>query len=136
CQSGCRNERIPEPAETVAMTTRYSLASILLFIPTLANAQYVGAQVCSGCHAAKFASQSKTGHAHALATAKPGSPGQWAFGAGEKATTWVSQTGEETVVEHGLSFYTATKAMGITPGHANSGDVVYRTFDPVGTALR
>ena len=26
--------------------------------------------------------------------------------------------------------------MGLPPGHANSSDVVYRTFDPVGTALR
>jgi tetratricopeptide (TPR) repeat protein len=108
--------------------------------------QYIGSDVCRACHAAKFESQSKTGHARALAVARPGSPisgipapestAQWAFGAGEKATTWVSQTGEETIAEHGMSYYAATKSLDFTPGHANSNDLVYRTFDPVGTALR
>jgi tetratricopeptide (TPR) repeat protein len=108
--------------------------------------QYVGSSACRTCHAEKFESQSKTGHARALAAARPGVPiagvpapeskAQWAFGAGEKATTWVSQTGEETIAEHGLSYYAATKAFGVTPGHQNSSDIVYRTFDPVGTALR
>ena len=108
--------------------------------------QYIGSDACRACHAAKFESQSKTGHARALAVARPGSPipgipvpestAQWAFGAGEKATTWVSQTGEETIAEHGLSYYAATKSLGPTPGHADSNDLVYRTFDPVGTALR
>ena len=55
---------------------------------------------------------------------------------GEKATTWVSQTGEDSVVEHGLSYYAATKSMRLTPGHNSAADTVYRMFDPVGTALR
>ena len=101
-----------------------------------AYGQYAGSNACRSCHAAKFESQSKTGHARALAVAAPGSQGEWAFGAGEKATTWVSQTSDQTLAEHGRSYYSATKSMGITPGHDNPGDIVYRIFDSVGTALR
>jgi tetratricopeptide (TPR) repeat protein len=35
-----------------------------------------------------------------------------------------------------LSYYTATKSMGLTPGHDTSEDVRYRTFDPEATVLR
>jgi tetratricopeptide (TPR) repeat protein len=111
------------------------LALLLLLAPFL-PAQYAGSQVCRACHPAIFQAQSKTAHARALALAPAGSSGHWAFGAGEKAITYVSQTGQDTIVEHGLSYYAGTKSMGLTPGHANAGDVVYRTFDPVGTALR
>jgi Tfp pilus assembly protein PilF len=110
------------------------------------SGQYVGSQACRVCHAAKFEFQSKTAHARALAVAKPGVPiaglpapestAQWAFGAGEKAITWVTQTGEETIAEHGLSYYAATKTLGLTPGHETSNDLVYRTFDFMATALR
>lgn len=98
--------------------------------------RYVGSESCKPCHESKFTSQSKTAHAHALAVAAPGSPGQWAFGAGDKATTWVSQKGEETIAEHGLSYYSSTKTRAITPGHDKPTDILYRTFDPIGTALR
>ncbi len=102
---------------------------------------YAGSAVCGKCHAAQFESQSKTGHAHALRRAQatdpgPGSHAQWAFGAGTKAVTWVSQTGEETIAEHGLSYYAATKSLAATPGHASASDMAYRTFDPVATGLR
>src|SRR5437667_4916801 len=112
--------------------------TVLLLAPvsSIATAQYVGSQACKLCHAAKFESQSKTGHARALALAPAGSPGHWAFGAGEKAITYVDQTSEDTVVEHGLSYYAATRSMSLTPGHETPADIVYRTFDPVGTALR
>ncbi len=113
------------------MPNRSPVLLLLLALPL--PAQYVGSKACQSCHAAKFQSQSQTAHARALA---PGKQEQWAFGAGEKAITYVSQTGEETIAEHGMSYYAATKALGITPGHANAGDIVYRTFDPVGTALR
>ncbi len=101
---------------------------------------YIGSTACRGCHASQFESQSKTGHAHALRRAQrtdpgPGSHAQWAFGAGAKARTWVSQTGQESIAEHGLSYYTATKSLALTPGHATSADRIYRTFDPVATAL-
>ena len=102
---------------------------------------YVGSAVCGKCHEAQFQSQSKTGHARALRRGQPTDPGpgshaQWAFGAGVKARTWVSQTGEETIAEHGLSYYAATKSLAVTPGHTTSADRIYRTFDPVATALR
>jgi tetratricopeptide (TPR) repeat protein len=101
---------------------------------------YVGSASCGRCHAAQYESQSKTAHAHALRRAQaadpgPGSHAQWAFGAGVKATTWVSQTGHDAIVEHGLSYYAATKSVALTPGHTTSADRVYRTFDPVATAL-
>jgi tetratricopeptide (TPR) repeat protein len=80
--------------------------------------------------------QSKTGHARALSKAAPGSRGQWAFGAGAKAITWVSQLDRDTWAEHGLTYYSATKSMGLTPGHDTPDDVRYRTFDPAATALK
>jgi tetratricopeptide (TPR) repeat protein/Zn finger protein HypA/HybF involved in hydrogenase expression len=106
-----------------------------------AGSDYVGSAACYSCHPARLKSQSNSAHAHALRRAQltdpgPGSHAQWAFGAGVKAMTWVSQTGEETIAEHGLSYYTATKSLALTPGHARPTDTVYRTFDPVGTALR
>lgn len=106
-----------------------------------AGSAYVGSSVCRNCHPSQFESQSNTGHARALRRARPTDPGpgaraQWAFGAGVKATTWVSQTDEDSLVEHGLSYYGATKSLALTPGHATSADRIYRTFDPVATALR
>jgi len=105
------------------------------------GSEYVGSATCRSCHAALFESQSNTAHAHALRRAQladpgPGSHAHWAFGAGVKAITWVSQTSEETIAEHGLSYYTATKSLGLTPGHTTDADLIYRTFDPVESALR
>jgi tetratricopeptide (TPR) repeat protein len=97
---------------------------------------YVGSAACRTCHPANYESQSKTGHAHALVKAPPGSRGQWAFGAGEKATTWVSQIDRDTYAEHGISYFAATKSTGLTPGHADSGDARFRTFDPEATTLK
>ncbi|HVW85804.1 MAG TPA: tetratricopeptide repeat protein [Bryobacteraceae bacterium] len=119
-----------------AAAARTMLLLLLPAVQSLLLGQYVGSKVCRGCHAGKFESQSKTGHAGALAVAPPGSAGYWAFGAGEKATTWVTQRDEDTIAEHGLSYYSSIKAKGLTPGHANADDVIYRNFDPVGTALR
>jgi tetratricopeptide (TPR) repeat protein len=100
------------------------------------NGQYVGSSSCATCHPDKAASQSRSGHAHALAAAPPGSPGQWAFGAGAKATTYVSRTDEDTYVEHGLTYYPSTKSMGLTPGHSGATDVTYATFDPTASIMR
>ncbi len=107
----------------------------LLFLAA-AQGQFVGSSACQPCHAGKFETQAKSAHARALKAAEPGARGQWAFGAGQKATTWVSQTSDQSVVEHGLSYYANTKLLGLTPGHDTSADITYRTFDPVGTALR
>ena len=114
----------------------YKRVSAFLFFAASLPAQYIGSQACSACHPAQFASQSKTGHARALARADAGSPGQWAFGAGEKAITYVSQAGPADYLEHGLTYYASLKAMALTPGHANPQDLRLRTLDPVASVLR
>ena len=108
----------------------------LLVCASVAAGQYAGSQACRVCHPNKFASQSSTAHARALALAPPGSPGLWAFGAGTKAITYVSPAGEETYVEHGKTFYTKTKSFGATPGHKDTSDLRYRIFDPSASILR
>ena len=70
-----------------------------------------------------------------MTQAPPGSPGQWAFGAGDQAITYVSQLDEDWYIEHGLSFYTKTKSMALTPGHKTAGGVRYRLFDPAADIL-
>jgi hypothetical protein len=97
---------------------------------------YSGSEACRTCHPDEFARQSQSGHARALALAPPGSPGHWAFGAGTKATTYVSQVEQDQYIEHGLTYFAATKSMGLTPGHTNADGLRYRTFDPVASILR
>ena len=102
----------------------------VLIMPLLASgvrAQYVGSQQCQTCHPDQFTAQAKSGHARALAPAPPGSPGEWAFGAGRKAITYVSQTDEETYAERAASYYTSSKSMGVTPGHQAGIDLAYPT---------
>src|SRR5215472_18351703 len=118
------------------MSRRWLLSLTLLVVSGVAPAQYVGSKVCATCHAAKFASQSKTGHAQALALAPPGSPGHWAFGAGAKAITYVSQVDADWYVEHGKTYYPAAKSFAPTPGHINGEDIRFRTFDSAATTLR
>jgi tetratricopeptide (TPR) repeat protein len=112
-----------------------ALSAVLVLCPT-ALAQYAGSQACQPCHSNKFTSQAKTGHARALALAPPGSPGHWAFGAGAKAITYVSQVAPDWYLEHGLSYYAETKSMALTPGHSNADGLRYRTFDPFASILR
>ena len=108
---------------------------LVLLLAAVAKGQHAGSEVCKPCHPAQIAAQSKSGHARALAPAPAGSPGQWAFGAGEQAITYVSQLDEDWYIELGLSYYSKTKTMALTPGHSNSGGVRYRTFDPAGDIL-
>ena len=112
---------------------RFRRASRALILPVCAlelSAQYVGSTACRECHSEKFAVQSGSAHARALASAPPGSPGEWAFGAGDKAVTYVSRTGEAWYVEHGLSFYASTQALGPTPGHKDAADLPYPALAP------
>ena len=82
--------------------SRQAAKGVLLLLTACGlNAQYTGSAVCRQCHLENFEQQSHSAHAHALSPAPPGSPGQWAFGAGEKAITYVSRTSEEWYVEHG-----------------------------------
>jgi hypothetical protein len=108
---------------------------VLLFAAA-GSAQFVGSKVCGSCHTAQYRAQSKSGHARALAVAPPGSPGHWAFGAGAKAITYVSQADEDWYVEHGKSYYPAKKTMAPTPGHVGGADLRFRTFDPTASVLR
>ena len=122
------------PVRTVSSSAAICL--LLLLSVRCLSAQYVGHQVCAGCHPQQSAGQAQAGHAHALAPAPKDAIGQWAFGAGLKAITYVSQMDRETYLEHGLSYYPERKVMGITPGHSNSEGRRYRTFEPAATALR
>lgn len=97
--------------------------------------QYAGSEACRTCHPAQFAAQSKTAHARALAVAPKGSPGEWAFGAGDQAITYVSRIDENWYIERGLSYYAKTRSLGLTPGHKNTSGVRYRLFDPEANIL-
>jgi len=97
---------------------------------------YAGAAACRPCHAATFAAQSASAHAGALARSKPPQPGQWAFGAGSQAITFVSRLDAENYLEHGESWYRSARSLALTPGHRNAAGVRYRLFDPSAAILR
>lgn len=90
---------------------------------------------CQPCHPAEFATQSKSGHAAALSKAKPPQPGDWAFGAGSQAITFVHRESNNTYRELGRSWYSATKGYARTPGHPTEVGLTYRTFDPAAGIL-
>jgi hypothetical protein len=100
----------------------------------LAAAQdFAGSRSCAVCHSAIAKTQSATHHARAL---ERSGDGGWAFGAGAQAITPVSQTGEDSYVEHGLSWYRKTGARALTPGHSTNQGIEYRTFAPDAAILR
>lgn len=74
--------------------------------------------------------QSRTGHAVALKRSQAPQPGEWAFGAGEQAITFVRRLDRDFYLELGRSWYAASKSYSRTPGHANEEGLRYRTFDP------
>ncbi len=98
--------------------------------------QYAGSATCGRCHAPEFQSQSNTGHARALAHSSKTQPGQWAFGAGNQAITFVSRLNETDYLEHGETWYSASHSFAITPGHQNAEGLRYRIFDPSAGILR
>jgi hypothetical protein len=101
-----------------------------------AEPSYVGAETCGTCHAAQLAEQSQTGHARALRHSTNSEPGDWAFGSGAQAITFISHLSDETYREHGETWYRATGSLGFTPGHRNAGGVLFRLFDPDARILR
>jgi hypothetical protein len=107
----------------------------LLFAATAAS-DYAGAGACQKCHAAEFAAQSASEHAGALTRSKPPQPGEWAFGAGSQAITFVSRLDSATYLEHGQSWFRALKGYARTPGHRSASGVRYRIFDPAAGILR
>jgi hypothetical protein len=100
-----------------------------------ASGPYAGSKTCAKCHAQQYEQHAKTGHAKALAPDTSGA-GEWAFGAGDQAVTYVSRLDDEHYIEHGLTFYAASKSLGITPGHRSTAGERYRTFDPEAAILR
>jgi hypothetical protein len=99
-------------------------------------AQYAGSAVCGKCHAKEFAAQSATGHARALSRSTSQQPGDWAFGAGNQAVTFVSRLNDNDYLEHGESWYRASQSFAITPGHENTRGLRYRVFDPSAGILK
>jgi hypothetical protein len=97
---------------------------------------YAGAAACRKCHAAEFAAHSSSAHWRALAVAKAPQPGDWAFGAGSQAVTFVMRVGADTYLELAESWYRALDGYAPTPGHRGAGGVRYRTFDPDAGIMR
>jgi len=109
---------------------------VLLTVTGADAADFVGAEVCRTCHAAEFDAQSRSGHARALARSAAGQPGEWAFGAGVQAITFVSRLDRDRYLEHGESWYRALNGYGITPGHHDSKGIAFRIFDPAALIFR
>ena len=112
---------------------------IPLIIPLSGDAfaaGYAGAEACRKCHPAEFAGQSASAHARTLAHAAPPQPGEWAFGAGVQAVTFVSRVDRENYLEHGETWYRALDGYDVTPGQDTRAGVRFRTFDPAGRILR
>ncbi len=110
------------------------LFSSLLLAAGLLAQQYEGAGACGRCHGGIAASQEKSGHARALAAG--GTRGEWEFGSGTHAKTWVKQLDERHYLELPQSWFRQTNRMGPTPGHTGQDGVRYRVFDPGAQILR
>jgi len=108
----------------MSLLTR-TLVWIALILVSPAAAQYAGSAACASCHPAEYQKQSASPHAHALGAAPAGSPGEWAFGAGIKAVTYVRRVGRDEYVESGRTYYARTRGFGVTPGHAYGADLPY-----------
>jgi hypothetical protein len=116
---------------------RAGIFALLLSVRCLASdGGYTGAEACGQCHAEEFAGQSRSGHARALATSRSDQPGDWAFGAGLQAITFVSRVDRDTYREHGATWFRASGGFGITPGHKNLAGVAFRLFDAEARILR
>ncbi len=101
-----------------------------------AASDYTGAAVCQRCHPAEYSAQSASAHASALAPSKPPQPGEWAFGAGAQAITFVSRQDPEHYVELGQTWFRKINGFALTPGHHDRAGVPYRIFDPSAAILR
>lgn len=94
---------------------------------------FAGAKSCAVCHSEIAAKQSGTHHAKALSLLPDR---RWAFGAGAQAVTYVTQSGEDTYLEHGLSWYKRSGGLALTPGHRTPAGVTYSTFAPDANIIR
>jgi hypothetical protein len=113
--------------------------AVALLLPALGAAaanDYAGADACRKCHAAEYEGQSRSAYAHALAPSTRDQPGDWAFGAGTQAITFVRRVNRETYLEHGESWFRSLDGYARTPGHRGSGGIQSRLFDPEARFLR
>jgi hypothetical protein len=112
------------------------MLALPLFFAAAAAADYAGAAACAKCHPSEFESQSASGHAHSLARSKPPQPGDWAFGAGGQAITFVTREDPDHYRELGQSWYRSLNGYAATPGTATAAGTLYRLFDPDAGMLR
>ncbi|HEY3839836.1 MAG TPA: multiheme c-type cytochrome [Bryobacteraceae bacterium] len=107
----------------------------LLLAATLSD--YAGADACAKCHPAEYKAQAASSHAHALARSTSAQPGEWAFGAGDQAITFVTRVLDSGHYrEEGRSWYRKINGFGPTPGAATRAGTDYRIFDPSAAILR
>src|SRR5262245_66575873 len=97
---------------------------------------YAGAEACRGCHPTQYQAESSNAHARALARSQKPQPGEWAFGAGVQAITFVRRLDPEHYLEEGRSWYRAIDGYARTPGHSAEAGVRDRIFDPSAAILR
>ena len=112
------------------------MTSVLALLLVAASAQYAGSDVCAKCHPAEAESQARSAHARAISRSKPPQPGDWAFGAGHQAITFVTRLDAEHYLEEGRTWYRRLNAYGRTPGAASDAGRKYRIFDPDAGILR
>ncbi len=112
------------------------LLFFFLFTSAQSAPSYVGAEACRSCHPAEYKSQSTTGHARALAKSHGDQPGEWAFGAGDQAITFVSKVAPEDYVELGESWFRSLNGFALTPGHPTSVGQHYPLYEAGANILR
>jgi ADP-ribosylglycohydrolase len=115
-----------------------AVLAAVAFVPAafaVTPGDYAGAEACRACHAAEFASQSATAHAQALAHSTASQRGDWSFGAGMQAITFVTRIAPDSYREDGLSWYRSLNGDAVTPGQHDDKGVVFRTFDPAARIL-
>jgi hypothetical protein len=103
---------------------------VVFMAAALNAADYAGAPACAKCHPAEFNAQSASSHAHALARSAGPQPGEWAFGSGDQAITFVERTDPDHYREIGQTWYRRINGFGPTPGAATPRGTMYRIFDP------
>lgn len=109
---------------------------LAFWLAAASAAGYAGAEACRNCHPAQFRSQLATAHARSLTRSKPPQPGDWAFGAGLQAITFVTRLNAEYYLEEAQTWYRALDGLGHTPGHVSANGIRERIFDPSATILR
>jgi hypothetical protein len=107
-----------------------------VLLAIVSASDYAGAPACAKCHPAESAAQAKSAHAHSLTRSQPPQLGDWAFGAGEQAITFVTRVPPDEYLEEGQSWYRRLNAYARTPGAVAAAGTQYRVFDPAAGILR